>query len=158
MWCRWKWLNLLQRFVLNFLISTLVRIILKIITWFSYLHYYMQPYLYPIYLFHEGAYRESRKGPLVITFEGKVRGVWSWIYTCFDIECDVFGEYREFLQDKARNAAAAAAEALCKKFHPGAFSEIDWYKARCSDEMTIKVWFMDKRKWNQNEYVRKNSL
>ncbi|KAL8516713.1 hypothetical protein ACS0TY_015101 [Phlomoides rotata] len=45
-----------------------------------------------------GAYRESRRGPLVITFEGK---------------------------DKARNAAAAAAEALRKKFHPGAFSEID---------------------------------
>ncbi|KAI3472283.1 hypothetical protein Pfo_029798 [Paulownia fortunei] len=43
-----------------------------------------------------GGYRESRRGPLIITFEGK---------------------------DKAR--VSAAAEALCKKFHPGAFSEID---------------------------------
>ncbi|KAI3447554.1 hypothetical protein Pfo_004219 [Paulownia fortunei] len=43
-----------------------------------------------------GAYRESRGGSLIITFEGK---------------------------DKAR--VRAAAEALCKKFHPGAFSEID---------------------------------
>ncbi|GFP99279.1 fad synthase [Phtheirospermum japonicum] len=43
-----------------------------------------------------GGYRESRKGPLVITFEGK---------------------------DKTR--INDAAEALCKKFDDGAFSEID---------------------------------
>uniref|UniRef100_A0A5B7AXI5 FAD synthase n=1 Tax=Davidia involucrata TaxID=16924 RepID=A0A5B7AXI5_DAVIN len=43
-----------------------------------------------------GCYHKSRNGPLVINFEGK---------------------------DQAR--IEAAAEALCKKFHPGAFSEID---------------------------------
>ncbi|KAL0409972.1 UNVERIFIED_CONTAM: FAD synthase [Sesamum latifolium] len=43
-----------------------------------------------------GGYRESRRGPLIITFKGK---------------------------DKER--IRAAAEALCKKFHPGTLSEID---------------------------------
>ncbi|CAL5387821.1 unnamed protein product [Camellia sinensis] len=43
-----------------------------------------------------GCYRESRTGPLVISFEGK---------------------------DQSR--VEAAAEALCKKFHPGAFYEIN---------------------------------
>ncbi|XP_011077314.1 FAD synthase isoform X2 [Sesamum indicum] len=45
---------------------------------------------------YTGAYRESRGGSIVITFTGK---------------------------DEAR--IRAAAEALCKKFHPGAFSEVD---------------------------------
>ncbi|KAL0336919.1 UNVERIFIED_CONTAM: FAD synthase [Sesamum calycinum] len=45
---------------------------------------------------YTGAYRESRGGSIVITFKGK---------------------------DEAR--IRAAAEALCKKFHPGAFSEVD---------------------------------
>ncbi|CAL5389441.1 unnamed protein product [Camellia sinensis] len=43
-----------------------------------------------------GCYRESRTGPLVISFEGK---------------------------DQSR--VEAAAEAHCKKFHPGAFYEIN---------------------------------
>ncbi|GMP50330.1 hypothetical protein CsSME_00016991 [Camellia sinensis var. sinensis] len=43
-----------------------------------------------------GCYRESRTGPLVISFEGK---------------------------DQSR--VEAAAEALCKKFHPGSFYEIN---------------------------------
>ncbi|KAK4432474.1 FAD synthase [Sesamum alatum] len=45
---------------------------------------------------YTGAYRESRGGSIVITFKGK---------------------------DEAR--IRAAAEALCQKFHPGAFSEIN---------------------------------
>ncbi|KAL0375027.1 UNVERIFIED_CONTAM: FAD synthase [Sesamum radiatum] len=51
---------------------------------------------HPISFVHEGGYRESRRGPLIFTFKGK---------------------------DKER--IRAAAEALCKKFHPGTLSEID---------------------------------
>lgn len=43
---------------------------------------FMLLFHYPISLVHEGGYRESRKGHLIITLKGQVRHARSWTSTC----------------------------------------------------------------------------